>query len=282
MHDKIIRIKMLCDWCSSKDLCNGWKIMCENNYKWKNIEMTWEDENIDYYVIFNSPNRNDFYIKEKTIIFQMEPKSISNKWGVWANPNPKDFLFVGTHEKCLNTVELHFKKIPKEINDKNRYNKPLIILSGKKDEPGHIKRINLVKNINLIDVYGKKNYHEVLNYKGELPNNNKEDLFIKYKYSFNTENNSEYNYATEKIWEPIICENLCFYWGCPNLEEYIHPLSFVRLDLDNIDESIKIIEKAIKEDWWSQRIEFIREAKNKILNELIFFNKINKIINFSK
>ena len=43
--------------------------------------------------------------------------------------------------------------------------------------------------------------------------------FSKYKYVFSCENNSEKNYATEKIWEPILFECLCFYWGCPNLEE---------------------------------------------------------------
>jgi hypothetical protein len=254
--------------------------MCKNNYQWENIEITWDNENIDYYIIFNYPNQNEFYIKEKTIIFQMEPKCFVNTWGIWANPNTNKFLFVGTHEKCLNNVQVQFKNLPKEINNSNRRDKAMIILSSKNFDPGHIKRINLLKtNIDLIDIYGRENYHNLLNYKGVLPNDNKEDIFIKYKYSFQAENNSEKNYATEKIWEPIICENLCFYWGCPNLEEYINPMAFVRLDLDNIDESIKIIKKAIDEDWWSQRIEFIKEAKNKILTELFLFPRINKIIN---
>ena len=74
---------------------------------------------------------------------------------------------------------------------------------------------------------------------------------------------------------------MCFYWGCPNLETYIDPLSFVRLDLDNIDESISIIQKAINEDWWSQRIEIIKKEKNKIINELGFFPNVNKILNNS-
>lgn len=271
---------MICNWCSSKNLCDEWKVICENNYQWKNIEITWEDKDIDYYLIFNFPNQNDFYIKEKTIIYQMEPQCAVNTWGDWANPDSTNFLFVGTHKKCLNNIQVQFKNLPKEINNSNRYNKGLIILSYKNFDPGHIKRINLLKsNIDLIDIYGKENYHKLSNYKGELPNDNKEDIFIKYKYSFQSENNCEFNYATEKIWEPIICENLCFYWGCPNLEDYINPMAFVRLDLDNIDESIKIITKAIEEDWWSQRIEFIKEAKNKILTELLLFPRINKIIN---
>ena len=49
----------------------------------------------------------------------------------------------------------------------------------------------------------------------------KEKAIIPYKYYFMCENNVEHNFATEKIWEPILCECLAFYWGCPNLEEYI-------------------------------------------------------------
>ena len=103
-----------------------------------------------------------------------------------------------------------------------------------------------------------------------------------YKYSFAAENNSETGYATEKIWEPILCECLCFYWGCPNLEEYIDSRAFVRLPLDNFEESLSIIKKAIEEDWYNQRIDIIRQEKQRILNELGFFPTLEKIIqNFS-
>jgi hypothetical protein len=92
------------------------------------------------------------------------------------------------------------------------------------------------------------------------------------------ENNSEHNYATEKIWEPILCETLCFYWGCPNLEEHLDSNAFVRLDAKDFDGSMKLIEKAMKEDWWSQRIDSIRKEKKKILEEIAFFPNLEKLI----
>jgi len=49
----MIRIKMICNWTSSKNLCDEWKVMCKNNYQWENIEITWDNENIDYYIIIN-------------------------------------------------------------------------------------------------------------------------------------------------------------------------------------------------------------------------------------
>jgi hypothetical protein len=104
-----------------------------------------------------------------------------------------------------------------------------------------------------------------------IPDDDKINIYTKYKYVLGVENNSEYNYATEKIWESILCEALCFYWGCPNLEDYIEPLSFVRLPLENPAAAQQIIERAIAEDWWTQRIEVIKKMKAKILNELAFF-----------
>ena len=275
---------MICNWSSSYDLCKEWSNMCEDNFIWKDIEITWENHNIDYYIIINYPqNADNYYDPKKTIIFQMEPSVAIKHWGKWSHPNESKFMFVGTHKNILNAVQLQIKTIP-TIYPEERKNNILAILSAKNHDIGHIKRINFIKqleekNINLIDIYGKQNYHQYNNYKGCVINDSKEKCFEKYKYCFQVENNSEYNYATEKIWEPIVCECLCFYWGCPNLEEYLDSRCFVRLNLDNIDESILIIKKAIEEDWWEQRIDIIRNEKEKIINKLGFFPTVKKIIN---
>jgi hypothetical protein len=34
-----IRLKMLCNWCSSQQLCKEWSNMCEEGYRWKNLEI---------------------------------------------------------------------------------------------------------------------------------------------------------------------------------------------------------------------------------------------------
>jgi len=284
---KLTRIKMLCNWQNSKQLCDEWSNMCDDGYKWKNFEITWEDDNIDYYIIINFPQKNDFYIPEKTIIFQMEPDVLSSAWDYWVHPDENKFLFVANHKNYLNGVQLQIRTIP-TIYPENRKNLLLSIQSNNYVLNGHIKRINFIKelekrNKDLIEIYGRANYHKFKNYKGQVINDSKEKCFELYKYYFQAENNWEHNYATEKIWEPIVCECLCFYWGCPNLEDYLDPLCFVRLDLDNIDQSIDIIETAIREDWWSQRIEIIRKEKQKIINELGFFPSVKKIIdNYNK
>ena len=158
--------------------------------------------------------------------------------------------------------------------------KIISILSKKNFDDGHIKRIEFIRRLeecgfNGVDVYGAENFHKYKNYVGTTAD--KVEM-AQYKYCFSCENNWEKNYATEKIWEPILCECLCFYWGCPNLEEYIDCGAFVRLDLDDFEGAMVIIKRAIEEDWWSARVDIIRREKKKILEEIGFFPRLKKVL----
>lgn len=283
------RVKMICSWCSSEQFCKEWSNMCETKNTWKNIEISHTDEDVDYYVIINKPYENEHYEPSKTLVFQMEPWVYNNNnnwgvkcWGDWAVPDETKFLYVGTHKKALNNVQWQIN-IPKQIHTQ-RQNKVIAVLSGKLWDVGHSNRVNFVrymekKNQNKIHIYGHKNYHCFKNYKGQLTSDKKENHYINYKYCFAVENNMEYNYATEKIWESILCECLTFYWGCPNLEEHIDSRAFVRLNFDNYSESMKTINKAIDEDWWSQRIDIIKTEKEKIINQIGFFPNLQRFLN---
>ena len=276
------RVRMMCDWCSSEQLCREWSNMCLDGLHWNNIEITWDTENIDYYVIINRTNETG-YDKSRTIVFQMEPwvfdegKNWGVKtWGDWSIPS--GFMKVFSHRNELNNVQWQIPKI--DVGEEKKVDKIISILSKKNHDDGHIKRIEFIRKLeergfNGIDVYGAENFHNYKNYIGKT--NDKSEM-AKYKYCFSCENNWEKNYATEKIWEPILCECLCFYWGCPNLEEYIDSRAFVRLDLDDFESSLKIINKAIQDDLWSQRLQFIRDEKQKIITKLGFFPTLENII----
>ena len=290
---KIKRIKLLGNfWDSEKELVDEFNLMIPNrNYIYDNYEITCENEDIDYYIILNKPKKDtDYYDPKKTLVFTMEPyvegdpNGVSS-WGKWAKPDPSTFMYVHTRDK-LNLVQWRLKDHPDmySLNLNKSLNSVASIMSWKNYFIGHKKRIEIIKqmeNKNILDVYGKENYHKFKNYKGKLENDDPYSVMKKYKYYFMIENNSEKNYATEKIWEPIISECLCFYWGCPNLNDYIDEKAYVLLDVNNIEESVKIIETAIKEDWWSQRIEIIRKEKNKILYEMGFFPMIKNLLKSS-
>jgi GR25 family glycosyltransferase involved in LPS biosynthesis len=293
--DRKIHVKLLCNWQYSENLCNEWNAMSKGNYTWNNIKVTANDEYADYYIIVNKPlHDHDKYIPEKTIIFQMEPRcnNLNQNWGVktwgmWADPDPNKFLQVRTHENFYNNCSWQLTKTFNELsrnNDNKIYNYLSTICSSKYFDPGHIKRIDFLKYMESrghgikIDIYGSDNTHNFSNYKGSLSNEDKINGIFPYKYYFMAENNSEYNYITEKIWEPLICECLCFYWGAPNLDTYINPLAFIRLDLDNFEESYNIIKNAIDNDLYSQRVDIIRQEKYKILNYYNFFPTVERII----
>ena len=296
-NEKIIRVKMLCNWCSSKDLCNEWSNMCERGYIWKNIEITWDDCNIDYWVIINKPCDNSYYDPKRTIVFQMEPwvNNESHLWGVktwgsWAEPDENKFLAVrGRKTKCHNNafwqLELNYNElIDLKYENENKLDAVSSICSSKYYDEGHIARIDFLKFLETkggipLDVFNQDNQHKFKTYRGPLtPYVDKSKGIAPYKYYFMVENNYEENFITEKIWEPILCETLVFYYGCLNVCDYINPEAFVQLDMNDFEKSYQIVKQAIEEDWWSQRIEAIRREKKKILNELAFFPVIENII----
>lgn len=247
--------------------------MNNNDIYYKNLEFTWEDNDIDYYVII-SYAIDDYHIPERTIVFQMEPwvYDESKQWGVkmwgeWANPDDTKYMHVRKHALYLNPAQWFFLA-PKNIN-MIRHNKLIAVISSKLLDTGHINRVNFIKYVeeqgyDIIDVYGYENYHNFRNYKGTLDD---KTLMEQYKYVFSVENNNEYNYATEKIWESFISCSLCFYDGCPNLHEYINPLAYVAVDCTKQAETLKIILDTIDNDEWSKRLPLLEEAKNKTINE---------------
>ena len=288
-----IRIKMLCNWCTSRDLCNEWNNMCEKDYTWKNIEMTWENTDIDYYVIINYPCTTDYYDKKKTIVFQMEPwvndkhKNWGVKtWGIWADPNPDDFFkVIGRNSNTYNNVFWQFKLELNELMNVKYEKKNILscVTSNKYFDEGHIARIEFLK---FLEKKGDVNLHifgnvEGLNFKShqhQLQPLDKHSGIVPYKYYFMVENNYEKDFITEKLWEPILCESLTFYYGCPNVDDYIDTNAYVQLDMNDFEKSYQIIKQAIEEDWWSQRIDSIKKCKNKLLNEMAFLPRLQSII----
>jgi GR25 family glycosyltransferase involved in LPS biosynthesis len=286
-------VKLLGNWCSSEQLCKEWSNMCHSGYKWNNIEITWSDDEreIGYYVIINYPRPGDKYIAEKTLVFQMEPwinDPVKNwgvkTWGEWSTPDPAKFFKIFTHKTHLNNVQWQININPiKVIDNGKKNNKIATICSYKNFDTGHVLRNIFIRAMedsgaNIIDVWGQENFHDFKNYRGMIEDDNKFNVYANYKYCFSAENNMEHNYATEKIWEPILCESLCFYWGCPNLEEYIDEKAFVRLPIEDPVAALQIIQQAIAEDWWSQRIGVIKQMKEKILNQLGFFPLLESIL----
>ena len=268
-----VRLLLVCNWTSTDNLILTWKKMLRKDTP---FELVNEGDEYDYLVVINNPPKGFKIDRSKTILCHMEP-----------NMKPpyddEKYFAVITHDRAWNMGEWHFSwsydKILSESPNKTE-DKISSVLSSKYNDPGQMKRINFVKYVENdidIDIYGNNKW-EYKNFKGGLPYHHKDMALIHYKYTFNAENHQINNYVTEKLYDAILSETLCFYNGPPNVRELVNPMCYVELDLINFDDDKKIIENAIKNDLWSERIEYIRKEKKRILEEITLFGRLEKII----
>lgn len=283
-----ITVKLLCNWMTSEELAKSWNKMSQGNFTWNKIKVIWTyNKEPDYYVVINKPPSCITPPPEKTIVFRMEPYMEKHPeiWKEWTLPDITKFFKVCYHDTEYNNNEWHlsltYNELMSKSIDKSIDDILSTVLSSKYSDIGHIKRIDFIKfleskNMN-VHVFGDNKF-EYKNYKGALPPREKDKALFPYKYTFNAENNSIKNYYTEKLIDGILSETLVFYNGCPNIREYIDEKAFVWLELSNFENDYQTIKKAIEEDWWSKRIEYIRAEKIKILNQLQFFPRLERII----
>lgn len=288
------KLQLLCNWTATPE--KEWSNMCESAYRWKDIEFTTDPRAADYSVIINKPPSNAIYDPKRTIVFQMEPwvQDPAANWGVktwgqWANPDPTKFLAVRGrktphHNNAFWQLEQTEPQLRYQSPEKTKGNAIASICSSKYFDPGHIVRIDFLKFLEAkqalpLDIYNYDNPHGFQNYRGTAtPYVDKSKGIAPYKYYFMVENNYEPNFITEKLWEPILCETLTFYYGCPNVADHVDPRAYVLLDMNDFEGSYQIMIRAINEDWHMQRLPYIREAKQKILDDLAFFPTVKKII----
>lgn len=283
-----IRVMLYCNWLESKDLCEIWNKMSKGNYRWNSIQIVWE-EPADYYVVINCPPINVFPEPKKTIVFRMEPNMELNEnmWGSWSKPSKEDYLWVGFHNEHYNNNEWHLSKTYNELmTEEIRKNEEVAcilstVLSDKYKDPGHIKRVDFVKFLEkkglAVHVYGGNKFLWS-DYKGSLPYHSKDNSILPYKYTFNVENFSIRGYYTEKLIDGILGECLTCYSGCVDIGDYIDKRAFVWLELVDFEKDYQTIQRMISEDWWSQRIGVIRNEKRRILSDLQFFPRLERII----
>lgn len=287
-NNKLIRIKLICNWLTSKDLCNLWNKMSKGNYRWNNIVIVPEDP-CDYYVIINKPKHEDTFVKNKTILIRMEPHMDKHPeiWTEeWSSPNTDEFLAFISPPFSINNNEWHLSlsytqlmndKIEKDPNLSGRIS---TVLSSKFYDLGHKFRVSFVKYLEReipIDVYGDNSF-SYDNYKGSLPYHCKDKGILPYCYTLNAENNPIPNYYTEKLIDAILGECYCFYFGPPNITELIDPRCYLILDEKNFENNVIRIREAIKDNVWEKNLPFIREEKKRILNSLQFFPRIENIL----
>jgi hypothetical protein len=148
-----------------------------------------------------------------------------------------------------------------------------VISSNKVFTEGHKKRVEFVEKL-------KSYYGDQLAVFGRGINDfeDKWEVLADYKYSIAIENDFCEDWVTEKFFDCLYAHTLPFYYGCPNLERIVDKKSFIRIDIDNFEACIKIIDASIQNQEFEKRVEVLQEESIKSLNRDHFFPFLTAIL----
>lgn len=293
-QQSVITVKVMCNWTSSSQLLKDWNKMSQGDCTWtsKDKFKFVDSKEADYYVIINKPQPGEYYLPERTLVYRMEPYIELNRfYNDWYSPEDKHkFMYFMEHEHFRNNSEWWLGKAIEDLEKppQKNYDKCIsTVVSSYYNMKGHKLRVDFVKYFQAnssieLHVFGHDNAHGFKNYKGPLPIREKDNGILPYKYTFAAENSDINNYFTEKVLDALLGETLCFYWGCSNIDQFINPMSIIRLPLEDPAKSLAIVEAAIANDEWGKRIEYIREEKNKILHHFGFFSRTASLISINR
>lgn len=170
----------------------------------------------------------------------------------------------------------HLDKNIKELlalNNIEKEKKISVVCSDLTNLPGHKLRYALVNKLighfkDRLDVYGR----------GFNPIANKWDALAPYKYSIAIENNAVNGYFTEKITECYLAHTMPIYYGAPDIDNYFSSHSYVTIDINNYKKTIETIERVLEVDPYKDKLEIIKEEKNKYLSKYHLFSALSNFI----
>jgi hypothetical protein len=293
----MIRVKALCSWTDPHTLFERLRRQSQDgDGRWNDLWMSPDHRHPDWWLVVNAPRRHGRCLvqrhrPERTILWSVEHQQAGwrrkYRYSRWER-DPR-YRVVLNHRGRLNWVEFHvghgYAGLKTHTPEKTR---TLSAVIGPAYElAGHRLRVDFLRDLEgrdlsfletPLDHYGHDNRLGLAHYRGALPPYRKEAGLDPYRYSLAVEAVDEPNYATEKIFDCILCETLPFYWGCSNLEDWLEPESFVRLDLEDPDRAYRVLRDAVEGDAWSQRLPALRRARRRILEEYNVFPVLERIV----
>ncbi|MRS05753.1 hypothetical protein EG832_21435 [bacterium] len=148
-----------------------------------------------------------------------------------------------------------------------------IISSSKAFTPSHKKRLAFA--LKLKEVFGEN--IDLFGY-GIRPIENKWDAIADYKYHVVIENGSFPHYWTEKLSDTYLGWTFPLYYGCPNLESYFAKNAFRRIDLNDVDGSVRQLKSVLESDLYERSLDALNAARIKVLDEYNFFPVVSQFI----
>jgi len=186
-------------------------------------------------------------------------------WMINANHGESIFM---NHERGV-----HFFQ---NLNHLNKTKLLSVICSTQELTPAHKMRLRFVQQL-------QKHFTSDLDWFGNGIDSVSEkwQALAPYKYTIALENQSRHNVITEKLGDSFLALSYPFYWGAPNANQFFNPDGFSQINIEDFDESVKIIERILYADKYSEKLPILIENKNQVLHNFNFINRILEICNSS-
>lgn len=109
----------------------------------------------------------------------------------------------------------------------------------------------------------------------------KAECLDRYRYHLALENHLGPHHITEKLTDAFLGGALPFYFGAPNASDYFPSGSFIPIDIRKPGQAIAAIKHAIASNEYEKRLEAIREARRRVLEErnmfMVFAREIERL-----
>lgn len=161
----------------------------------------------------------------------------------------------------------------KRISPPQKETRISIVTSKNNSFPGHAKRLDFLDRLmnhpvsKYIDYFG--GYHR--------PVADKLEAIAPSKYHLALENSVVPDYWSEKFTDPLLGFALPVYYGCPNIDQYFPEGSYISIDIDDFETSVRILEELIWKDPYESHLPAIHEARNLVLDRYNIFQLMSDI-----
>lgn len=248
--------------------------------EWENYEFILNEDIIecDFWVVFSDyklKKETCFCPRENVIFLPTEPFSIAK----FSKSFLKQFALIITCQREIvhPNVSYHLEGHPwfvnksydelMEIQSVKKTKSISLVVSNKVMTDGHKRRLEFSYKLkdyfkDEIDLFGR----------GINDFDDKWEVLAPYKYSIPIENSYYDDYLSEKFFDCHLAFTYPFYYGCPNAGKYFSEKSFTHIDINNFDESVKIIEATLNNvQHYDQHLPYINTERLKVLNKYNLF-----------
>ncbi len=269
-----------------------------NNLQWGNCHFTFDNDakEYDWLVVYHDLPREPMSLcteklccpREKTILITTEPSSITvygsdylRQYGLiitsqepWAIKHPNIIFtqpglvwYYGANDdgdKMITYDDLQSTPPPlksKTISTVCSTRQGRLTL--------HYKRYHFTQKL--------KNHILELNVFGHgvNPMHDKAEVLDPYRYHIAIENHIFPHHLTEKLPDAFLGYTLPFYHGCPNASDYFPPESFIPIDINDFERTVEIIQNALANNEYEDRLPYIIEARKRVLEKYNLFALLN-------